>query len=131
MHVRRILIALVCLAVLAACGGSPETPEAKDDKSTLPTISAGTVLPDALTEAHCVREASGDWRASGTVKNTTPARRDLDVRIHIGPADGKDGPAQVKLIRDVKPGKSVEWSVLRVVADNPAGPCQIQVAVAK
>jgi len=134
MHVRRVSVALIGLVALAACGATPEKSagdEGKDDKSTLPTVSAGTVVPDALTAAHCVRESNGAWRASGTVKNATTKKLDLDVRIHVGPADGKNGPAHVKLVRDVKPGKSVDWSVLKVTADNPAGPCQIQVAVAK
>jgi hypothetical protein len=127
-------MALVGLVVLAACGGKPATTAddgKKDDTSALPTVSAGTVLPDALREAHCVRTSKGSWRANGTVENTTTRKRDLDVRIHIGPANGKEGPAHVKSISDLKAGKSAEWSVLKVTADDPAGPCQIQVAVAK
>jgi len=130
--VRRVSFAVIGLVVLTACGGAPETKAGdKDDKSTLPTVSAGTVLPDALTAGRCVRDSKGRWTASGTVKNTTSTKLDLDVRIHVGPADGKDGPGHVKLVRDVKPGKSVDWNVLRVTADDSAGPCQIQVAVAK
>jgi hypothetical protein len=130
MRVRRVSLAMIGLVVLSACGGAPTTKTGdKDDKSTLPTVSAGTVLPDALTAVRCVREANGRWRAAGTVKNTTSTKLDLDVRIHVGPADGKEGPGHVKLVSDVKPGKSVDWTVLRVTPDNPAGPCQVQVAV--
>jgi hypothetical protein len=133
MRVRQVSLAMIGLVLLAACGGAPadKTPGNKDDKSILPTVSAGTVLPDALTAVRCVREPNGRWRAGGTVKNTTSTKLDLDVRIHVGPADGKDGPGQVKRVSGVKPGASVDWTVLRVTADDQAGPCQVQVAVAK
>ena len=136
MRVRRVSFAMIGLVFVAACGGAPGNNEGdnaagnKDDKSILPTVSAGTVLPDALTAIRCVREPKGRWWAEGTVKNTTSTKLDLNVRIHIGPADGKKGPGQVKLVSDVKPGKSVDWTVLRVTPDDPAGPCQVQVAVA-
>ena len=91
----------------------------------------GVRLPDALTEAHCVRTAKGFWSADGEVKNTTAEKRDLEVRIHVGPATGEKARAHVKLVTDLKPGKSAEWSVLKVTADDPKGPCQIQVAVAQ
>ena len=133
MRVRQVTVAAIGVMVLAACGGAPEDKGAdrEGDKSTLPTVSAGTVLPDALTAVRCVRESNGRWRADGTVKNTTSTKVDLDVRIHVGPADGKEGPGQIKRVSDVKPGKSADWSVLRVTADDQAGPCQVQVAVAK
>lgn len=133
MRVRRLAFALIGLVALAACGTTPDTKagDDKSDKSTLPTVSAGTVLPDALTAVRCVRSPNGNWGAGGTVKNTTTTKLDLDIRIHIGPADGKEAPGHVKLVSDVKPGASVEWSVLRVTADDPAGPCQVQVVVAK
>jgi hypothetical protein len=133
MGLRRVSLAVISLLVLAACGGAPGDKAAgdKDDKSILPTVSAGTVLPDALTAVRCLRETNGRWRADGTVKNTTSTKLDLDVRIHVGPADGKKAPGQVKRVSDVKPGASVDWTVLRVTADDPVGPCQVQVAVAK
>jgi hypothetical protein len=134
MHVRRALIAISALAVLTACGGSPSTSgndQPNDDKSTLPTVSAGTVMTDALTEAHCVRDKDDRWQASGRVKNTADKKLSFEVRIHIGPADGKEGRAHVQLVDDLKPGKSVEWSVDKVTTDDADGPCQIQVRVAK
>lgn len=134
MHARRVSFALIVLVAVAACSGAPGSKDAdtKDDKSTLPTVSAGTILSDALTGARCARNAKGGWLADGTVKNTTTAKIDLEVRIHVGLADGKSGPAHVKLVRGLKPGASAAWSVLNVTADDAkTGPCHIQVAVAK
>jgi hypothetical protein len=134
MHAHRFSVTLAGLAILTACGGSPD-PQAsvknKDDKSTLPALSVGTVQPDALGSAHCTLEPDGAWHANGTVKNTSTKTLSFDVRIHVGPADGKSGPAHVQRVDEVKPGKEVPWSVPNVTAADPAGPCQIQVAVAK
>jgi len=134
MHVRRVLVALSALAVLTACAGPTSAPgkdQPQADKSTLPTVSAGTVMTDALTEAHCVRDKDDRWQASGRVKNTADRKLSFEVRIHVGPADGKEGRAHVQLVDDVEPGKSADWSVDKVATDDADGPCQIQVRVAK
>ena len=138
MHVRRLpvrlAVALAALSLLAACGGSPAKPTAgttKDDKSTLAEVGPGTVLPEALVETHCVREDDGSWRASGVVKNTEAKKLSFDVRIHIGPSAGKSGTAQVVHVAGLKPGKTAPWGVQKVITDDPAGPCQLQVVVAK
>jgi hypothetical protein len=132
MRVRRYLITLAAVAGLAACGGTPNTSgdgKSTDDKSTLPTVSAGTVLADALTRAHCVRKKDGPWQAGGTVKNTSTKKVSLEVLIHVGPADGDEGRAHVERLGAVKPGTSVDWSVDKIAADDEDGPCQVQVRV--
>lgn len=134
MHARRVLIAFAVVAVLSACGGSPspsDTDQSKGDKSTLPRISAGTVMPEALAAAHCSSNEDGRWKANGSVKNPTDRKLSFEVLIHVGPANGKDGRAHVQAVDDLKPGKSADWSVSNVSADDPDGPCQIQVRVAK
>lgn len=133
MRVWRLSMALAGLVAVAACGGSPKSADSagKDDKSTLPALSAGTVQPDALGSAHCTLEPDGAWHANGTVRNAKTSTLSFDVRIHVGPADGKTGPAHVQRVDDVKPGKEVPWSVPNVTVQDPAGPCQIQVAIAK
>jgi hypothetical protein len=133
MRVRRILIALAAVTTLAACGGSPDAAkdgQKKDDESTLPTVSSGTVLADALTRAHCFREKDGPWQASGTVKNTSTKKLALDVLIHVGPADGEESRAHIRRLGTVKPGKSVDWTADEVADDKEDGPCQMQVRVA-
>ena len=132
MRARRLSIALVALVVLGACGSPDKPADAgdKSDKSTLPSVSAGSLMPDALTDLHCARHAKGVWRARGKVTNTTKKKLSFDALIHVGPA-GKDARVPVQRVDDVKPGKSVDWRVDKVSAESPDGPCQIQARVAK
>jgi hypothetical protein len=135
MHARRVLVAMVTLPVLAltGCNGVPTvTPEATDSPGpVVPTIGPGTVMTDALTEAHCVQGTSGAWIADGVVKNTTKQTRTFDVNIYIGPANGEAGVAQVVTVRKLAPGKSAPWKAAAVQPTGPDGPCYIRVRIAK
>ena len=99
MRRRRVLVAMLAVPMLAltGCNGVPKvTPETSGSPGTVvPTIGPGTVMTDALTEAHCTQAADGTWVANGVVKNTTKRTRSFDVNIYVGPADGKAGVAQV------------------------------------
>ena len=67
MRARRLLAVLGSAVVLAGCGGIPKvTPNSSDTAppATVATIGPGTVMGDALTEAHCVRAPNGAWTAN-------------------------------------------------------------------
>jgi hypothetical protein len=94
------------------------------------TIGPGTVMADALTEAHCARGADGTWVANGVIKNTTKQTRSFDVNIYVGPADGKAAVAQVVTVKKLAAGKSAPWKAGAVQAASPDGPCYIRVRIA-
>jgi hypothetical protein len=135
MRVRPVLMALVAVPVLAraGCNGVPKvTPETSASPGpVVPTIGPGTVMTDALTEAHCVRGADGTWAANGVVKNTTKRARSFDVNIYVGPADGKAGVAQVVTVKKLAAGKSAPWKADAVQATSPTGPCYVRVRITK
>jgi hypothetical protein len=135
MRKRRVLVAmlLVPMLALAACNGVPKvTPETSGSPGpVVPTIGPGSVMTDALTEAHCVPGADGVWTANGVVKNTTKQARSFDVNIYVGPADGKGGVAQVVTVKKLAAGKSAPWKADAVQATSPDGPCYIRVRIAK
>jgi hypothetical protein len=135
MHVRRVLVAMaaVPMLALAGCNGVPKvTPETSGSPGpVVPTIGPGTVMTDALTEAHCAARADGTWVADGVVKNTTKRTRSFDVNIYVGPADGKAGVAQVVTVKKLAAGKSAQWKATTVQATSPTGPCYIRVLIAK
>jgi hypothetical protein len=134
MRARRLLAVLGSAVVLAGCGGIPKvSPNATDTAppATVATIGPGTVLGDALTEAHCARASSGAWAANGVIKNTTKQTRSFDVNIYVGPADGDPGVAQVVTVKKLAAGKSAPWKATSVQATSPAGPCYIRVRVSK
>lgn len=133
MRAHRVLIAVLAvpMLVLAGCGGVPQvTPKTSASPGpVVPTVGPGTVLTDALTEAHCARGADGTWAASGTVKNTTKQTRTLDLNIYVGPADGEAGVARVVTVKKLAAGKSAPWKAAAIQATSPAGPCYIRVRI--
>jgi hypothetical protein len=134
MHTRRVFVAVsaVLMLALAGCGGVPKvTPKATASAGpVVPTIGPGTVMTDALTEAHCLQIADGTWTAKGVVKNTTKQTRSFDVNIYIGQADGQAGVAQVVAVKKLAAGKSAPWKAPAVQATSPTGPCYIRVRIA-
>jgi len=135
MRARRVLVAMLAVPMLAlmGCNGVPKvTPTTSASPGpVVPTIGPGTVMTDALTEAHCVRGAAGTWVANGVVKNTTKQTRSFDVNIYVGPADGEPGVAQVVTVKKLAAGKSAPWKAAAVQATSPTGPCYIRVRIAK
>ena len=137
MRMHRVLVAMLVVPMLAltGCNGIPTvTPKTTTSPGpVVPTVGPGTVMTDALTEAHCV-QGTGDeglWVAFGEVKNTTKQTRTFDVNIYIGPADGGAGVAQVVTVKRLAPGKSAPWKAPRVQTTSPNGPCYIRVRIAK
>ncbi|HKY57914.1 MAG TPA: hypothetical protein VJL80_07755 [Aeromicrobium sp.] len=135
MATRRLLAAVLSVStlVLTGCGGVPQvTPRSSASAGpVVPTIGPGSVMTDALTEAHCVRASTGTWTANGVVKNTTKQTRSFDVNIYIGPADGEAGVAQVVTVKKLAAGKSAPWTATAVQATSPTGPCYIRVRITK
>lgn len=135
MRARRVLVALLAALTLAlaGCGGVPRVTPASTDSPgpVVPTIGPGTVMTDALTEAHCARSPAGVWMANGVVKNTTKKTWSFDVNIYVGQADGEAGVAQVVTVRKLAAGKSAPWKAAAVQATSPNGPCYIRVRIAK
>ena len=135
MRARRVLVAALAVPILAlaGCGGVPKvTPEPTTAGPVVPTIGPGTVMPDALTEAHCAPNADGTtWAASGSIKNTTKKTRSFDINIFVGPADGAAGVAQVVAVEKLAAGKSASWTADAVQPAAPTGPCYIRVRIAK
>lgn len=135
MRTRRVLVVVLAIPMLAlaSCGGVPKvTPKTSASPGpVVPTVGPGTVMTDALTEAHCVRGATGIWTAQGVVKNTTKQTRSFDVNIYIGEAAGEAGVAQIVAVKKLAPGKSAPWKATSVLATSPTGPCYIRVRIAK
>ena len=135
MRAQRVLVAMLAVLMLAltGCNGVPKvTPRTSASPGpVVPTIGPGTVMTDALTEAHCVRSPAGTWSANGVVKNTTKQTRSFDVNIYVGPADGDAGVAQVVTVKKLAAGKSAPWKAAAVQATSPAGPCYIRVRIAR
>ena len=135
MRAQRVLVAMLAVPLLAltGCNGVPKvTPRTTASPGpVVPTIGPGTVMTDALTEAHCVPGPAGTWVANGVVKNTTKQTRSFDVNIYVGPADGKAGVAQVVTVKKLAAGKSAPWKAAAVQATSQAGPCYIRVRIAK
>jgi hypothetical protein len=133
MRARRILVAVLAIPALAlaGCGGVPKvTPKATTSAGpVVPTIGPGTVMTDALTEAHCLQGADGTWTAKGVVKNTTKETRSFDVNIYVGQADGQAGVAQIVAVKKLAAGKSAPWTAPVVQATSATGPCYIRVRI--
>jgi hypothetical protein len=134
MRVRlAFLSALIAPLLIAGCGAAPKiAPKPTPSAGQVPAqIGPGSVMTEALTEAHCVDDGKGTWAANGVLKNTTKEARAFDVRIYIGPPDGQRRPAHVVHTGKIPADKSAPWSVPAVASESPAGPCHIQVRVAK
>ncbi len=134
MRARRLLAVLLIVLPTAGCGGIPKVGPNQSGSTTptgVPTIGPGTVMTDALTEAHCVKAADGTWAANGVVKNTTKKTRSFDVHIYVGTASGEPGVAQVVTVPKLAAGKSAPWSATAVQATAPDGPCHLRVRIAK
>jgi len=134
MRARLVLVVVLAVPMLAlaGCGGVPKvTPKPTTAGPVVPTIGPGTVVTDALTEAHCAPNADGTtWSASGSIKNTTKKTRSFDINIFIGAANGA-GVAQVVAVEKLAAGKSAPWTADAVQATSPSGPCYIRVRIAK
>ena len=135
MRAQRVLVAMLAVPMLAltGCNGVPKvTPGTTTSPGpVVTTVGPGTVLTDALTEAHCRRGADGTWAADGVVKNTTKKVRSLDVNIYVGPADGKAGVAHVVTVKKLAAGKSAPWKASPVQVTSVTGPCYIRVRISK
>jgi hypothetical protein len=132
MRTRLVLLSLSAFPlVIAGCGAAPKVtprPTSSAGQAT-PQIGPGTVMTDALTEAHCAANTAGQWSASGVIKNTTKKARAFDVTIYVGPPGS--GTAHVTRVGKVAPGKSKTWVSPVVETDAATGPCHIRVRVAK
>lgn len=135
MRAQRVLVAMLAVPMLAltGCNGVPKvTPRTSASSGpVVPTIGPGTVMTDALTDAHCVQGLAGTWVANGVVKNTTKQTRSFDVNVYVGPADGEPGVAQVVTVKKLAAGKSAPWKAAAVQSTSPTGPCYIRVRIAK
>ena len=135
MRTRRVVASVLTapIVALAGCNGVPKvTPGTTTSPGpVVTTVGPGTVLTDALTEAHCRRVADGTWAADGVVKNTTKRTRSLDVNIYVGPADGKAGVAHVVTLKKLAAGKSAPWKASAVQVTSATGPCYIRVRISK
>lgn len=138
MRMRRVLVTVLAVPMLAllmlaltGCGGIPKvSPKTTASPGpVVPTIGPGTVVTDALTDAHCAQGADGAWTASGVVKNTTKQTRSFDVNIYVGPADGQAGVARVVAVKKLAAGKSAPWGATAIQAMSPNGPCYIRVRI--
>lgn len=134
MRMRLALVSVLAApALIAGCGVAPKVtpqPTSSPGQAT-PQIGPGTVMTDALTEAHCAANDKGAWSASGVVKNTTKQALAFDVTIYVGPPGGERRTAHVTHIKKVAPGKSARWVSPVVETESPKGPCHIRVRVAK
>lgn len=128
-----LLSVLVIPALIAGCAGAPKiTPQPTSSAGQAsPQIGPGTVMTDALTEAHCAQVKGGAWSATGVVKNTTKKALAFDVTIYVGPSGGKGRTAHVTHVDKVEPGESAKWVSPVVETDSASGPCHIRVRVAK
>jgi hypothetical protein len=134
MRTRLAFLSLLAIpALIAGCGVAPKvTPQPTASAGEAkPQIGPGTVMTDALTEAHCARRSDGVWAASGVVRNTTKQALAFDVTVYVGPPGGEDRTAHVTHVPKVAAGKSATWVSPVVETDSPGGPCHIRVRVAK
>ncbi|HUP99805.1 MAG TPA: hypothetical protein VM093_05035 [Aeromicrobium sp.] len=134
MRTRLALLSMLAVpALLAGCGVAPKvTPQPSSSPGEAkPQIGPGTVMTDALTEAHCAADAKGAWSATGVIKNTTKQALAFDVTIYVGPPGGAARTAHVTHVKKIAPGKSAPWVSPVVQTDAPDGPCHIRVRVAK
>lgn len=128
----RVVAIAVLVSALAACGHDGESAKPSPTaKATLPSVSGGTVMTKALTIAHCAHSSTGVWSASGRLHNPTKKKLSVDVIVHVGPPNGSPSTAHVKRVSNIGPDKTVPWAIAVVETNYPAGPCQIQVRVAK
>lgn len=137
MPARRFVLAvlIVPMVLLAGCAAAPEVKPNASTTPAAPKVGPGTVLPDALVAAQCTPgatpETAGMWDASGTVKNTTDKKQDLEVLIHVGPPGGGAVQAHVVAVAGLAKDKTADWSAPGITPADPNGPCFIRVRVAK
>lgn len=124
------ILIVALLATGCAGGGTVKPAPTQSGIDTSPKTGPGTVLTDALTSASCAPSA-GVWAASGVVKNTTKDPWAFDVTIQVGPPNGAESIAHVTTVPKLAPGKSAAWKSPVVETNAPAGPCHIQVSIAK
>lgn len=126
----RAWVSVLFVLPLAACGGGDDeaTPPAPASSSTAPGVpshTAGTVDPLAITSFTCRKAASGAWQVKGTLENTGPKSRDYRLTVFIGQ---QTGPARTLDLDRVKAGSDVPFTVDPIVA-APDGPCRLQASV--
>ncbi|MEO6604787.1 MAG: hypothetical protein ABIN55_04165 [Aeromicrobium sp.] len=129
-------LAVALLLVLAGCGGgggeTPTEPTATATKTTAapkPTIAApsGKPAPEALSRFRCDKNAKGEWRAFGTVRNEGKSKATFQVTVFVGEAAGSDEQARTKQLPNVQAGGSVKFAIGKVPAPEAAGTCRVQV----
>lgn len=118
---------LLVLAV-AGCGGGEKDESPTPAASSTPaagTEAAGTVDPLAITSFACHRDAGGQWKVRGTLKNSGKQVRDYRITAFIGQ---QTGPARTVDLDRVKAGGSAPFALDPVVA-APDGPCRLQAVI--
>jgi hypothetical protein len=132
LRIAAVATALSATFGVAACGGSEPTTR-KTAPPVVPTAKPNALAGNALSTSYCAPDAEGEgvWSAGGTLKNSTKRAVSYDVIVYIGPADGQQGPAVVKRVSDVAPGKTAPFSISPVQAASASGPCHLQVRIAK
>jgi len=126
----RAWISVLLLLAVAGCGGSDDapTPQAGSTAASAPGVpsqTAGTIDPLAITSFTCRKLADGGWKVKGTVRNSGQKVRDYRLTVFIGQ---QTGPARTVDLDRVKAGASVPFTLDPIVA-APDGPCRMQAAV--
>ena len=123
------LAAVGVLAVLSGCTGvsSPGgTPTTSPSVSVEPVT--GQSVPEALWGFTCQADDEGVWSAEGTVVNLSSSTHTYAVTAQVGPADGQTTTAkQVRVT--VSPRSKAPFSLSKLPAASPDGPCHLRVLV--
>ncbi|MET0468099.1 MAG: hypothetical protein ABW075_04950 [Aeromicrobium sp.] len=133
------MAALSLLLVLAACGGSDESPstDASTPAASAPVASptvappTGDPVPEALSGFRCEPDGAGAYRASGALKNATKASVTFHVTVHVGTPSAAPQSAKTTDVPTVKGGASVQFAVDGIPAPAEGGTCHVQVLTAK
>lgn len=123
------LVAAAALAALAGCTGvsSPGgTPTTSPSVSVEPVT--GQSVPEALRSFTCRADDEGVWSAQGMVANLSSSTHTYAVTAQVGPADGQATTAkQVRVT--VSPRSKEPFSLTKLPAASPDGPCHLRVQV--
>jgi hypothetical protein len=131
----RVWLVSVLLVLLTACGGGDDeaAPATTDGETAAATKTepasaapAGTPVPEALSGFRCERNASGEWNALGVVANPAKSKAVFQVTVYVGVANGGEEQAATTEVT-VAAGGSAEFSLKRLPATDPEGPCHVQV----
>jgi hypothetical protein len=103
--VRRLLIALGSLAVLAGCGGGSDSPSVTLDERVVPAPKPEPAKRGPT--AHCPKDAANCRAVRGFVVYVQAVDPDGDGDAHIAVVDRRSltypGVAVIKLTRDMRP----------------------------